>query len=97
MPETSSALAEQFDEMPQQQEAATLGIWTFLATEILFFGAMFLGYLAYPASKRSPRDTMPWYDWVLALVAGFCGAYLFLFYEELATRPGIPKGIATRL
>jgi Heme/copper-type cytochrome/quinol oxidase, subunit 3 len=45
MPETSSALAEQFDEMPQQQEAATLGMWTFLATEILFFGAMFLGYL----------------------------------------------------
>lgn len=45
MPETSSALAEQFEEMPQQQEAATLGMWTFLATEILFFGALFLGYL----------------------------------------------------
>lgn len=52
--------------------------------------AMFLGYLAYPARKSSPRDQMPWYDWVLALVAGFCGAYLFLFYKELATRPGIP-------
>ncbi len=47
MPETSSALAEQFEEMPQQQEAATLGMWTFLATEILFFGAMFLGYIVY--------------------------------------------------
>ncbi|PLC49742.1 C4-dicarboxylate ABC transporter [Pollutimonas subterranea] len=52
--------------------------------------AMFLGYLAYPARKSSPRDHMPWYDWVLALVAGFCGAYLFFFYRELATRPGIP-------
>ncbi len=52
--------------------------------------AMFLGYLAYPARKSSPRDHMPWYDWVLALVAGFCGAYLFFFYKELATRPGIP-------
>lgn len=52
--------------------------------------AMFLGYLAYPARKSSPRDQMPWFDWVLALIAGFCGAYLFLFYKELATRPGIP-------
>ncbi|HEY9572437.1 MAG TPA: TRAP transporter fused permease subunit [Pusillimonas sp.] len=52
--------------------------------------AMFLGYLAYPARKSSPRDKMPWFDWVFALIAGFCGAYLFFFYRELATRPGIP-------
>lgn len=52
--------------------------------------AMFLGYLAYPASKRSRRDTMPFHDWMLALVAGFCGSYLYIFYGELATRPGIP-------
>ena len=52
--------------------------------------AMFLGYLAYPASKRSRRDVMPWYDWVLAIIAGFCGAYLYIFYNELATRPGMP-------
>src|SRR3546814_13576970 len=51
---------------------------------------MFLGYLAYPARKSSPRDKMPWFDWVFALIAGFCGAYLFFFYRELATRPGIP-------
>lgn len=52
--------------------------------------AMFLGYLAFPARKSSPRDHMPWHDWLLALMAGFCGAYLFLFYNELALRPGIP-------
>src|SRR5690554_2319658 len=52
--------------------------------------AMFLGYLAYPASKRSRRDVMPLHDWVLAIIAGFCGAYLYIFYAELATRPGIP-------
>ncbi len=52
--------------------------------------AMFLGYLAYPATKRSPRDTMPLHDWGLALIAGFCGSYLYFFYAELATRPGIP-------
>ncbi|MFT0849394.1 TRAP transporter fused permease subunit [Achromobacter sp. F4_2707] len=52
--------------------------------------AVFLGYLAYPFSKRSPRDTMPPQDWVLALVGGFCASYIYIFYAELAMRPGIP-------
>jgi len=52
--------------------------------------AMVLGYLAYPARQSSPRDRVPWHDWVLALIAGFCGAYLYLFYNELADRPGQP-------
>ena len=47
MANAHTAVAEQFDDMPQQQEAATLGMWTFLATEILFFGGMFLGYIIY--------------------------------------------------
>lgn len=68
-----------------------LGIFNDTEARALHLGiAMFLGYLAYPARKSSPRDIMPWYDWVLALVGGFCGAYLYLFYKELATRPGIP-------
>ena len=52
--------------------------------------AMFLAYLAYPAFKRSPRNHVPITDWVLALLAAFCAAYLFLFYAELASRPGLP-------
>ena len=52
--------------------------------------ALFLAYTAYPALKRSPRDRIPLQDWVLALVASFCGAYMFLFYEQLAQRPGAP-------
>jgi cytochrome c oxidase subunit 3 len=47
MPDSQAAVAEQFDDMPQQKEASTLGMWTFLATEILFFGGMFLSYLVY--------------------------------------------------
>ena len=47
MAESHTALAEQFVEMPQQREASVLGMWTFLATEILFFGAMFLAYITY--------------------------------------------------
>ncbi|CAM3759946.1 TRAP transporter permease [Bordetella tumulicola] len=67
------------------------GIFNDTEARALHLGiAMFLGYLAYPFSKRSPRDQMPWYDWVLALIAAFCGAYLFLFYNDLAQRPGQP-------
>ena len=32
---------------PQQYEAATLGMWTFLATEVLFFGGLFMAYIIY--------------------------------------------------
>ncbi len=52
--------------------------------------AIFLTYTAYPALKRSPRDRIPIQDWVLALVAAFCGAYLWLFADALVTRPGLP-------
>ena len=52
--------------------------------------ALFTAYLAYPFGKRSPRGFIPAQDWVLALVAAFCAAYLFVFYREIATRPGQP-------
>jgi len=52
--------------------------------------AIFLAYLAYPALKSSPRKYIPILDWVLASVAAFCAAYIFLFYRELSDRPGLP-------
>ena len=42
--------AHQFDDAAQQREAATLGTWIFLATEILFFGGLFFGYTVYRIS-----------------------------------------------
>lgn len=47
MPETASILAEQFEDAEQQSEASHLGMWTFLATEVLFFGGLFLAYIVY--------------------------------------------------
>ncbi len=52
--------------------------------------AVFLAFAAYPAWKRSPRAYVPAIDWLLAGVGAFCAAYLFLFYSELASRPGMP-------
>jgi cytochrome c oxidase subunit 3 len=43
----SSGVAHQFDDLEQQHEAASLGMWVFLMTEIMFFGGMFLGYAVY--------------------------------------------------
>ncbi len=53
--------------------------------------AIFLAFTAYPATNRSPRDRIPYLDWVLALFGAFCAAYLFLFYKQLAERPGLPS------
>jgi len=52
--------------------------------------ALFLAFLAWPASKRSPRDRIPILDWLCAVMGAFAGAYLLLFYAQLATRPGQP-------
>lgn len=52
--------------------------------------ALFLAFLAFPFIKRSPRNRIPVPDWVFAVVAAFCGAYLFFFYREISTRPGEP-------
>src|SRR5439155_23358867 len=40
-------VAHHFDDPVQQHEAATLGMWAFLATEVLFFGALFTAYAVY--------------------------------------------------
>ena len=40
-------LQHHFDNMEQQAEASTLGMWVFLCTEILFFGGLFMAYLVY--------------------------------------------------
>jgi len=52
--------------------------------------AVFLSFMSYPAFKRSPNDRVPVTDWIFAIVGTFCAVYLFVFYRELATRPGQP-------
>ena len=50
--------------------------------------ALLLAFLAFPAFKRSPRDRVPLLDVALGLVAAASAAYLFIFYQDLAQRPG---------
>jgi len=42
-----SAQAHQFDSLEQQTDAATLGMWVFLVTEVMFFGGLFTSYIVY--------------------------------------------------
>lgn len=50
--------------------------------------AILLAFLAYPAFKRSPRNRVPLMDIALGLIAAASAAYLFVFYQQLALRPG---------
>ena len=45
--EHSPYLRHHFDDMEQQFDSATLGMWVFLLTEIMFFGGMFGAYTVY--------------------------------------------------
>ncbi len=44
---THSIVAHQFEDLEQQRHAGTLGMWIFLATEVMFFGGMFTAYTVY--------------------------------------------------
>jgi len=55
-------LAHHFDSLEQQTEAATLGMWVFLVTEVLFFGGLFVVYIVYrtwyPAEFAAASHTL---------------------------------------
>ncbi|MGA1253324.1 MAG: TRAP transporter permease, partial [Burkholderiaceae bacterium] len=55
--------------------------------------ALALVFLCYPISRSAPRDRVPWYDLIFALVAASASAYLFVWYAELAMRPGSPLAL----
>jgi len=45
--QNSTALEAQFEDLDQQREASTLGMWVFLGTEVMFFGGLFVAYSIY--------------------------------------------------
>jgi cytochrome c oxidase subunit 3 len=47
LPVPPHALRHHFADLDQQRETATLGMWVFLITEVMFFGGMFAAYLVY--------------------------------------------------
>ncbi len=45
-------LQHQFEDMGQQQESASIGMWMFLVQEIMFFGGLFTVYLVFRSKGR---------------------------------------------
>ena len=55
----------------------------------LAFG-MTLAALAFPLFSTSPRDRIPWYDWILAGLGILSCLYIVWFRNEIAVRAGLP-------
>jgi cytochrome c oxidase subunit 3 len=45
--ERRSHLASHFEDLEQQHATAVLGMWAFLATEVMFFGGLFMAFIVY--------------------------------------------------
>lgn len=55
----------------------------------LAFAAL-LGSFAFPLFKKSPRDSIPWYDWVLGSLAVISCLYIVVLRDSIAVRAGLP-------
>ncbi len=68
------------------------GIETFIANILraihLGYG-MCIIYLIYPVSKGAPKDRIPWYDVILAILSTIVNLYLVINFEALSFRAGI--------
>ncbi len=52
--------------------------------------AFALAAFAFPLFKSSPRHSIPWYDWLLALAGVTCCLYKIWFADDIAVRAGLP-------
>jgi cytochrome c oxidase subunit 3 len=50
VPDTATRFTHHYEDAEHRHESAVLGMWVFLATEVLFFGGLFAGYVAYRAA-----------------------------------------------
>jgi TRAP transporter 4TM/12TM fusion protein len=65
--------------------------WTIYKEQYLgLFIALFLScvFLNTPAFKSSPRDRVPWYDWILVIASLAVFGNVMIFYQDLVTMVG---------
>jgi len=55
--------------------------------------AIFLAAMAYPLFKSSPRDRIPWYDWILGVGGAFLALYGYFFYEKIVSNGGLADAL----
>ncbi len=52
--------------------------------------AIALASFSFPLIKGHARFTIPWYDWILAIVGASSCLYLLVFKDDIASRAGLP-------
>ncbi|MGH7940897.1 MAG: cytochrome c oxidase subunit 3 [Limisphaerales bacterium] len=105
MPEQAAMVEQQFEEMPQQYEAAHMGMWVFLATEVLFFSGLFVSYAIYRHFYDSDfmtgvKHTLIFYGTLnssLLLTSGLTMALAVQAATENRTKVIVPLLLATIL
>ncbi|HEY2585377.1 MAG TPA: cytochrome c oxidase subunit 3 family protein [Tepidisphaeraceae bacterium] len=93
-----SLVSPQFEDRKQQKESATLGMWVFLATEVLFFGGLFATYTIYrhlwPTAFRQGSLDLKWYlggfNTGVLLLSSFCMA-MAVHAAATGSNPGIVR------
>jgi cytochrome c oxidase subunit 3 len=92
--------AEQFEDTSQQLLAGTLGMWTFLATEVLFFGVMFTAFYVYrmrwPEEFAAGAHDLKWYLGTIN-TAVLLGSSYFVALAVHAARSGDRRVIMRNL
>ncbi|MCO6510752.1 MAG: cytochrome c oxidase subunit 3 [Aridibacter famidurans] len=86
-------LQHQFDDMKQQMDSVTIGMWTFLAQEIMFFGGLFTAYLvfrsrfpmAFAAGSNHLDAFWGWLNTLVLIVSSLTMA-LAVFYAQKGNR-----------
>jgi cytochrome c oxidase subunit 3 len=75
---STHALLHHFADLDQQRESATLGMWVFLITEVMFFGGMFTAYLvyrvAYPAAFVAGSQHMEFWAGTINTLVLICSS-----------------------
>lgn len=86
-------LQHQFEDMEQQQESASIGMWIFLVQEIMFFGGLFTAYLVfrskYPMAFAAGSNHLN--EWLgmantLVLIVSSLTMALAVHYAQLGKR-----------
>ena len=55
--------------------------------------AIFLAYTAYPMLKTSPRDFVPFQDWIMAIGGAFIALYGYIFYQKVVNSGGLADDV----
>lgn len=92
-------LQHQFDDIEQQKEATTIGMWFFLVQEVMFFGGLFMAYLLfryqYPiafAAASNHLDLWLGFANTLVLIASSLTMALAVWSAQTSKRPKVIAG-----